>query len=100
MAIKKTITNYDTLYIDLQEMRRNNFSYEGTHALMEFIDELSDELGVDEEYDPIAWCCYYTEYANLDEFNTQHDPATSIEEISDRTTVILVDDDRFIIQNY
>lgn len=62
MAIIETITDYSRLYHDLKAMDRDNFSYEGAVALMEYLDELSNELGENIEYDPIAFCCDFAEY--------------------------------------
>ena len=48
--------------------RENNFSYEGRKALYEhFIEMEYDEFEI--EYDPIAVCCEYTEFDDIDEFN-------------------------------
>lgn len=46
---------------------RDQFSLEGAKALFNYFDELSDELGEDIEFDPIAWLCYFTEYNSLAE---------------------------------
>lgn len=49
---------------------KNNFSLEGAKAVQAYFDELSDQLdGGDEhsviEFDPIAWCCEFSEYDSL-----------------------------------
>lgn len=43
---------------------KNKFSLEGSKAVFNYFDNLSDELGEDIEFDPIAWCCEFSEYAN------------------------------------
>lgn len=78
MAIIDTVTNYTRLYHDLKRMGRNNFSYEGAKALMEYLDNLSDDMGKNIEYDPIAFCCdfaeyFETEYAALAQEYSNHD---------------------------
>ena len=45
----------------------SNFSYEGKVALFEYLEQLSDDIGEDIELDPIAICCEYSEYSDLDE---------------------------------
>lgn len=63
MALIKKIHSSSELYHDLKAMGRDNFSYEGAEALQEYLDELSDDIGEDIEYDPIAFCCDYAEYS-------------------------------------
>jgi hypothetical protein len=80
--------------------RKDNFSYEGLGALYDFLIECEDLPENEMELDVIALCCDFTEYANLEDFNKEHDTANDIEDIEDRTTVIRIDDESFIIQNY
>ena len=63
MALVKTYINESELYHDLKAMGRDNFSYEGAQALMNYLDELSEDIGENIEYDPIAFCCDFSEYA-------------------------------------
>ena len=51
--------NTSDLYHDLKSMGRDNFSYEGAKALMEYMEEVTDEPM---EYDPIALCVDFSEY--------------------------------------
>ena len=59
MALVKTHIADDELFHDLKAMDRNNFSYEGAKALMEYLEDLSENI----EYDPIAFCCDFVEYS-------------------------------------
>jgi len=61
----KTTVQPSELFHDLKAMDRDNFSYDGAVALMEYL----EECGV-EDYDPIAFCCEFTEYGDLDDFHT------------------------------
>ena len=90
MPITRTVNTSD-LFHDLKARGRDNFSYEGAKALMEYLDQLSDDLEMDIEYDPIAFCCEYSEYRSLQDFNTAYnttDPFDSIEEVEENTIVI------------
>ena len=51
------------LYHDLKAMDRNNFSYDGAKALMEYLEEVASDSNEPIEYDPIALCCDFAEYA-------------------------------------
>ena len=56
--------------------------------------------GEEVELDVIALCCEYTEYENLEELQENYTDIDSMEKLEDRTTVIKIDDDRFIIQDF
>lgn len=81
---------------------RENFSYAGLEALYNWITELDDSCGTETELDVIALCCEFTEYVNLDEFhqNYNKEDYETIDDVSNATSVIMIDDDSFIIQNF
>ena len=73
---------------------KNNFSYEGANALQEYLEDLSNDLGENIEFDPIAWCCEFSEYKDFDEF--QHDSGgypdiKDLEQLKDNAVVIEFD---------
>lgn len=64
---------------------------------------MSEETGEAIEYDPIALCCEYTEYENLKELNKDYNsetPFDTIEEVAENTTVIVIDDERFLAAKF
>jgi hypothetical protein len=62
---------------------------------------MEDETGTEIELDVIALCCDFTEYENLEEFNKEYGKeCETIDEISDYTQVINIDDEKFIIQSF
>jgi len=89
-----------------EQLRPDNFSYDGLTALFDHLEELSDDIGKDIVLDVIAICCDFTEYENLKDFQNQYNnDYQTIEQIENETTVILVGrvystDDRFIIANF
>lgn len=106
MAIIKTVTDDHEFarWIKRSDNYKNNFSYDGANALQEYLEDLSDDLGENIEFDPIAWCCEFTEYANYEDF--QHDTGytdkdgiqhngyeniNSLEDLMENTTVIEFD---------
>jgi hypothetical protein len=81
--------------------RLNTFGYDGCQALFEYLEQLEDDIGEQIELDVIALCCDYTRFESLAEFNEQHgEECESLDDVRDKTTVIEIDDDAFIIQNY
>ena len=93
----------------LEEFRRyereDQFSYEGKKALFDYLEELSEDMGEPIELDVIAICCDFTEYSSLEEFSNDYsytigEDINDIEDIQDYTTVIQIDSQSFIIQNF
>jgi len=82
---------------------KNNFSYEGRKALFDYLEKLEDDTGEKIEFDPIALCCEYSEYENIQEFWNDYDKEDypTIDKIEDNTTVIKIQDsNKFIIQSF
>jgi hypothetical protein len=98
----KTTVNFNQFCDGFRDMNRNeNFSYEGKRALFDYMEELEEDTGEEIEFDVIALCCDYTEYADLAEFQADYDDSyDSIEDIENATTVIRINDDAFIIQQF
>jgi len=65
--MKQTINFYD-FQKAFQDLRPNNFSYEGLRALFDYIEEIEDTHNEEMELDVIALCCDFTEYANAEEY--------------------------------
>lgn len=80
--------------------RQDQFSYDGLNALYEYLDDLEESCGIEVELDVIAFCCEYTEYEDLNEFNCNYDNNWNLEDIQENTTVIMVNDESFIIQDF
>ena len=105
--MKQTINEYQFRDAFRDMNRKENFSYAGLSALYDHLTALEDDLGEELELDVIALCCEFSEYT-LEElqqqFGDSDDPWEDMEEainwLEDRTTVIRVDDDTVIIQDF
>ena len=82
--------------------RPRQFTYEGLEALYNWLIESEDCDDTETELDVIAFCCEYSEYQNLEEFQDVYgsDDYVTIEDVENATTVIPIKDDRFIIQDF
>jgi hypothetical protein len=67
MAIKATLSA-DEFVTQFRQIRNDNFSMSALFALFEYFENLSEEMGEDIEFDPIAICCEYSEYGSVKEF--------------------------------
>lgn len=97
--MKKTISQYEFIGAFDKMDRANNFSYEGRKALFDYLERLEEDTGEEMELDVIAICCEYTEYENFEELQNDYD-VEDMGELEQNTTVIKIDDESFIIQNY
>jgi len=94
-----TITEYQFR----DEMVKHGFSYDGSTALFNYLEQLEDDCNMKIEFDPVALRCDYDEYDNLKECLTAYDnlELKSIEDLNEHTTVIEVDNsDKIIIQAF
>ena len=97
---------YDTINFNqfndwFEKQRPDNFSYEGRFALFNYLEELENDTGDKIEFDPIAFCCEYSEYDNLKEVQENYDDIKNLEKLKDHTTVIEIENsEKLIIQNF
>ena len=99
--MKRTVNVYDFRQAFKDSGRAENFSYAGLGALFEYLVSLEEDTGEEMELDVIGICCEFYEYEDLKEFQENYgDEYQTIEDIEDQTTVIPVDGDRFIIQQF
>lgn len=64
--MKQTLTK-DMFRFQMNQVRPDNFSYEGQGVLFDFLDELESEL----EFDPIEICCTFSQ-CSLEEFKQSY----------------------------
>lgn len=94
VSVSKFIEAFD-------DLRPNNFTHDGLIALYDYLVELEEDTGTEIEFDVIAICCDFSEYENLKEFQNDYgEEYETIEDVERNTTVIRIDDEAFIIQNF
>ena len=99
--MKQTINSNDFQRAFESAGRKKQFSPAGLRALFDYLVELEDMLSEEFELDVIALCCEYTEYKSLAEFNSDYsDEYATLDEVSEVTQVIEIDDEAFIIQQF
>lgn len=79
---------------------KDNFSHEGKRALFDYLERLEEDIGEEMECDPIAFCCEYSEYENLEELQKNYPDIETMDDLQNNTAVIMVDDTSFIIQDF
>lgn len=95
------IINFSQFCDGFPDTYKNNFSYQGKKALFNYFESYEDDAGEPVQYDPIAFCCEYTEYENLAELQKNYNDIETMEDLENHTTVIKIENsDGFIIANY
>ena len=87
-----------SMFIDaFKRMRPENFSYDALGAMFDYFDEFEHEPDI--ELDVIAICCEYSEYDSLTDYNKQYNTEyKSMDELEMHTTVIEINDERFVAE--
>ena len=70
--MKTTIDRYEFASW-FTEHRPNNFSPIGRLELFDMLTSYEEDTGEEIEFDPIAFCCEYTEYEDMEEFWRDYD---------------------------
>ncbi len=78
--------------------RADNFSYKGLNKLFDYLEEYEDSTDTKIELDVIAICCDYTE-DKIENVLKEYKLST-LEDLYDRTQVIVVDDETIIYQAF
>ena len=99
----KTITEWDFVNAFDQMNRSENFSVAGRKALFDFFEEVSPEM----ELDPIAICCEFSEYEDINELKSDYPVPEDCENDDDalnhfreETLVLELGNGGLVIQSY
>ena len=81
--------------------RQNRFSYEGLRTLYDYLIDLEESSGVEDEYDPIGLCGDWVEYESFEDFkNDCYTDYESLDELEKDYPVLRIPDgERFIVIN-
>ena len=102
--MKQSITRFD--FVDWfrgSDNYKNNFSYNGLNSLFDYFEQLEEEMENEIDFDPIAICCEFSEYENLNEIKENYSSVeiNNIDDLRYHTSVIEIEDtDRLIIQDF
>ena len=102
--MKQSVTRFD--FVDWfrgSDTYKNNFSYNGLNSLFDYFEQLEEEMENEIDFDPIAICCEFSEYENLNEIKESYSSVeiNNIDDLRDNTNVIEIENtDRLIIQDF
>ena len=102
--MKQSVTRFD--FVDWfrgSDTYKRNFSYDGLNSLFDYFEELEEDMGQEIDFDPIAICCEFSEYENLNEIKENYSSVeiNNIDDLRYHTEVIEIEDnDRLIIKDF
>ena len=97
--MKQTVNQYQFTQ-EFKRIRPNQFTYEGLKALFDWFEDYETETETETELDVIGICCEWSEYANLKEYNQDYEYCESLSQVQELTTVIPINSESFIIQQF
>jgi hypothetical protein len=99
----KTITEWDFVNAFDKMDRSENFSVAGRKALFDFLEEVNPDM----ELDPIAICCEFSEYEDINELKGDYpvpedceDDDDALNHFREETLVLELDNGGLVIQAY
>jgi hypothetical protein len=95
--MKQSINKQD-FHNAFNAIRPDNFSYEGLNALFEYLEDCEDGGNEQIELDVIAICCEFMEGPLCEILNDYN--LDSLESLQDHTTVLMVDDETVVFQQF
>ena len=103
--MKQSITRFEFVdwFLYAVPKYQFNFSREGLDSLFDYFEQLEEDMGKEIDFDPIAICCEYSEYENLNEIKENYSSVeiNNIDDLRYHTSVIEIENtDRLIIQDF
>ena len=97
--MKQTMNEFD-FKNEFKKIRPDNFSYDGLTALYDHLIQYEKDCDTELEFDPIAYCCEFTEYENFKEIKQNYD-VEDLEHLEQNTIVLKIpNSEKLVIQNY
>ena len=86
----------------MRRLRPNNFTWGGLSALFEYLEEYEEDTGFKIEFDPIAICCEFSEYADFKEIQEAYSnlELEDLEELHEFATHVIEHDEGIIIRDF
>ena len=97
--MKQTMNEFD-FKNEFKKIRPENFSYEGLTVLYDHLIQYEENTDQELEFDPIAYCCEYTEFDSFEDVKKNYD-VEDLEHLEQNTIVLKIpNSEKLVIQNY
>ncbi len=85
---------------EFKKIRPDNFTYDGLTTLYEHLIQYEQDTGEELEFDPIAYCCEFSEYDSFEDVKKNYD-VEDLEHLEQNTIVLKIpNSEKLIVQNY
>ena len=85
---------------DLRDDDYASYTYDQAKALVNYYEELSDDMGENIEWDTVAIRCEWTTYNNIEEVIANYSDLESLEQLEEHTTVLIADDNTLVVMDF
>tara|TARA_R100001129_G_scaffold149679_1_gene111577 strand:- start:599 stop:892 length:294 start_codon:yes stop_codon:yes gene_type:complete len=97
--MKQTMNEFD-FKNEFKKIRPDNFTYDGLTTLYEHLIQYEQDTGEELEFDPIAYCCEFSEYDSFEDVKKNYD-VEDLEHLEQNTIVLKIpNSEKLIVQNY
>jgi hypothetical protein len=97
--MKQTMNEFD-FKNEFKKIRPENFSYDGLTVLYDHLTQYEQDTDQELEFDPIAYCCEYTEFDSFEDVKKNYD-VEDLEHLEQNTIVLKIpNSEKLIVQNY
>ena len=97
--MKQTMNEFD-FKNEFKKIRPENFSYDGLTVLYDHLTQFEEDTDQELEFDPIAYCCEYTEFDSFEDVKKNYD-VEDLEHLEQNTIVLKIpNSEKLIVQNY
>ena len=88
MAIRTEVNEWEFKNYFKASQYKNNYSMEGLYTLYNYLNDLSEDIGEDIEFDIVAIACEYDEYESLEEALDQYEDINTYDELEQHTSIL------------
>ena len=94
--------NFSMFRDTFQAVRTDNFDYDGQRALFDYLEQYSEDIGAPVDLDIVSYCCEWQQMTRAEikeQYNIPEDEE-AIDWLNDRTSVIRVSDDSYLVHEF
>ena len=88
MAIRTEVNEWEFKNYFTASQYKNSYSMEGLYTLYNYLNDLSEDIGEDIEFDIVAIACEYDEYESLEEALEEYQDINTYDELEEHTIIL------------
>ena len=88
MSIRTEVNEWEFKNYFTASQYKNNYSMEGLYTLYNYLNDLSEDIGEDIEFDIVAIACEYDEYESLEDALEEYEDINTYDELEEHTIIL------------